>query len=152
VVSSAIQVTFSSTTASRTVDFTCASCGHRARATAHGIGEGTATILNIDPDDVSASRARRDAEADAQRTIRIVPCPRCGVRDRGAVLAWWALHVGPLLLLFAGIALAGWAPLLFDLNMHEKDKWLAGWIMTGIAILVSPLAASCPSGVQPKRA
>ena len=123
-----------SATTTEMAEFRCTSCGHQATAVVTGIGEGTQSFLNAQGE--AARRADADARADVQRVLSVTRCPRCGKRDANAVRAWWIRRIGPVLLTVVGIAAAGWAPLIFDINMSESDKWMAAWVTTGIALVV----------------
>jgi predicted RNA-binding Zn-ribbon protein involved in translation (DUF1610 family) len=61
------------------VDFRCARCGHVAQAAVAGGGTG----LRVNG--LSVSNAALDARVGAEQAARLVPCPRCGHRDRAAV-------------------------------------------------------------------
>jgi hypothetical protein len=112
--------------------FNCEHCDHEQDAEVIGIGEGAASDLNAPG--TLRERAERAARADVRATLAVARCPKCG--KRSGVAKWWLRHVGPVALTMLGIALAGWVPLFVDMNMKEDDKWICGWVMTGIAVVV----------------
>jgi hypothetical protein len=70
-------------------EYRCVSCGFSDDVVVYGIGQGTAKA----PYGFFVERAKREAESlgrqqavrDAGTVVGIAACPRCGVRDRGAV-------------------------------------------------------------------
>ncbi len=123
----------------RTRRFRCASCGHRAKAVVTGVGEGTASSLNVTgggPEATAKRRAEENAERDVDHCLAAVACPKCGKRDAAAMRAAWSRVLVPVVLTCAAIALLGWAPMIFDMNMRESDKPIAGWITSGIGVFV----------------
>jgi DNA-directed RNA polymerase subunit RPC12/RpoP len=132
-----MQVTFAGASHTEQRQFCCQACGHRATAEVIGLGEGVQSFLN--PRGTARRRAKRDAVVDVDRTLSVATCPRCGHRDARAVRRWWAKALLPHAIGFVVVAASGWIPLVFGLNMRERDKWLAGWIMTGIACFVALL-------------
>jgi len=127
-----MKATFATAVSEQDRPFRCSSCGHKATARIRGIGEGSATLLNITPDSVSTRRAQVDAARDVDRTLAIVRCPSCRARDGAAVTRWWLRHTVPLVLMFGLISFLGWLPYFVDVNLREADRPIAGWVMTGI--------------------
>lgn len=130
-----MQVTFTGASHRETRDFRCTHCGHESKAEVVGLGEGTQSFLNAKG--TAERRAREDAQRDIDRTLAVAACPKCGQREGGAVRRWWLRALLPHLIGFVLVAVGGWIPLLFGLNMRERDKWLAAWVMLGIAVFVA---------------
>lgn len=130
-----MQVTFTGATHREARDFRCTLCGHEAQAEVVGLGEGAQSFLNAQG--TAERRAEEDARRDIDRTLAVASCPKCGQRDRPAVRRWWLRALAPHLISMIVVAFSGWIPLLFNLNMSERDKWLVGWITLGIALFVA---------------
>jgi Zn ribbon nucleic-acid-binding protein len=128
-----MQGTFAGASQAGIRDFTCVRCGHQAMAQVVGIGEGAQSALNSEG--TAERRATESATADIDTTLSLARCPKCKERDPAAVWRWWLKYAALSAAMLGGLALAGWAPLLFGMNMRESDKWMAGWIVTGIAVI-----------------
>ncbi len=129
-----MSVTFTSAVTRELRTWRCAACGFETEAEVVGVGEGAQSFLNSGG--TADRRAEADAVAELDRVMGLAACPKCGQRDPAAVRSWWMRQVLPLVISAAFVAFLGWAPLLFGLNMKPSDQWLAGWIMTGIGLLV----------------
>ena len=83
--------------ASARTNFTCTSCGHRARATARAEGTGSAkSVLFLEPGNASRAartRAENDALNRAELLLSIARCPSCHERGRAAVAGFVAISV-----------------------------------------------------------
>ncbi len=112
--------------------FHCEHCEHEQDAEVVGVGEGAASDFNS-PGTLQA-RAEEAARTDVRRTLAVARCPKCG--KRSGVAGWWLAHAGPVALVVVGIALSGWIPMFVDMNMKDDDKWICGWVLSGIAVVV----------------
>lgn len=133
------------TTAStkREASFSCKRCGHRARATVVGVGQGMQSYLNSRG--TAARRARADAEKDVVRTIRCARCPSCKRRNPGALLRFWQPFLIMAVVLVGVGFIAGYYPTWSDMNMSSHDKEICAWLMplifAGVVVLVVPFQA-----------
>lgn len=130
-----MDVTFTGATSTDERQFRCGGCDYEADVTVTAAGEGAQSFLNAPG--TAERRAKADAVRSLDRAMNLATCPKCGYRDPRAARNWWLVQLIPFVLLIAGIAFLGWIPMLFDMNMREADKPIAGWVVTGIAAVVA---------------
>ncbi|MGV3625784.1 MAG: hypothetical protein ACO1OB_33540 [Archangium sp.] len=123
-------------------EFVCAACGHRARASVVGMGEGAASFLNSEG--TGDARAKKDALQDVDATIAVAPCPKCGVRNVGAVVKWWLRSaVAPTVLTLLVLTVLTFAPTWFKLGIEPEEQLTLAYTMGAVSlctlILVIPL-------------
>jgi hypothetical protein len=75
--------------ATQTHDWLCSHCHAAGHATVHARGEGERRLWfsRDTAAEVAHDRAAADLERDARRICSLIPCPSCGRRAPGAVLA-----------------------------------------------------------------
>lgn len=130
-----MDVTFTGATSTDERQFHCPGCGYEAEVAVTGAGEGTQSFLNAPG--TAERRAKADAVRAVDRAMSLATCPKCSYRDPRATRNWWLGQMIPFTLTVAFIAFLGWIPMLCDLNMVERDKPIAGWVVTGIALAVA---------------
>lgn len=109
------------TTQTVELPYTCASCGHRAKAVVLAYGVGTATALMGLGDGAGASggMAKNSAQRNAERVLRAVPCPHCGKRSWGT----WAAMVSRASLGMAGLAALAIVACIVGPMVTPKHPW-----------------------------
>lgn len=123
--------------------FVCRACGCRRMAEVTGLGEGAQSFLNAAG--TAAARARADARRDIDDTLSLAPCPACGRRSPHAKARWWWRKAGLPSVLILGVMLAfAVAPWVFDVDMAERDKTIAFWVVMGIAVLTLAVVLPLP--------
>ncbi len=125
--------------------FVCGACGLRRLVSVTGLGEGSSTFLNAEG--TGADRARRAAAIDVEDTLALAVCPSCGHRRASASWWWWWKHaLAPSLLVLAIMGFGAAAPWLFDVDMRDRDKEIAAWVVMGIGLSRSCWWSRCRHG------
>lgn len=103
------RISVDATVGEQLADFRCVRCGYAAQASVSGGGTGLEVGM------VSLSNAQLDARVGAAQAVKLVPCPRCGHRNRAALAK----------VLLTGATIGALAALTVGLVAAERLRGLA---------------------------
>jgi predicted RNA-binding Zn-ribbon protein involved in translation (DUF1610 family) len=126
-------------TATRTnefdMEFRCVRCGFTAECSVVGVGMGQGNSAyftdNEGAAERAASRATEDASKNAELTLKLCPCPKCGARDSTGFIAQSALAL-------VGSTAFSWGLGWFIASLKGGKDDAAFWIF-GLMGLILPV-------------
>jgi hypothetical protein len=117
------------------MEFRCVRCGFTSDCTVVGVGMGQGNSAFFTDNEGAAkraaSRAREDAVKNAELTLKLCPCPKCGARDSAAFIAEAALAMVGSMAFLWGI---GWFVASLKGGKDDTAFWIFG--LVGLAMPV----------------
>ena len=114
----------------------CKQCGYNSEAVVIGVGQGAGNspyfMNNSGAQEKAHSRATSAAEKNAELTLSLKRCPKCGGRDEASVRGFWLKSI--LGLVGVSLFLLATAGLIFAI---DRKSWVF-WIFGPLA-LITPL-------------